>query len=235
MLSLKKSVKRVAIAAAFSTIATMAQAHEARVVNDGYVISDQTGQVVRDSFGWCWHTSSWTPEKATVIGCDGYTGEKVVAVVSPPPVAHVRRFALKTDTLFGFDKATLRAEGKHAIDKLFDELKDLDPKEGKVLVVGYTDRIGSDKYNQGLSERRAHAVRSYLVAKGMPADKIEAEGRGKSHPVTGDTCKGTKKTKALIACLSPDRRVEVEVVGKRVVIETPNAANDLPPSEVHSR
>jgi outer membrane protein OmpA-like peptidoglycan-associated protein len=224
MLSLKKSVKLLAIAAAFSTIATVAQADEARVVNDGYVISDQTGQVVRDSFGWCWHTSSWTPEKATVIGCDGYTGEKVVAVA--PPTAQVRRFALKADTLFAFDKATLRPEGKHTIDQLFEELKDLDPKEGKVLVVGHTDRIGSEKYNQVLSEKRANTVRSYLIAKGIPADKIQAEGRGKSNPVTGDTCKGTKKTKALIACLQPDRRVDIEVIGDRVVVETNGAASD---------
>lgn len=223
MLSLKKSVKLLAIAAAFSTIAAVAQADTARVVNDGYVTSDVTGQVVRDSFGWCWHTSAWTPEKATVIGCDGYTGEKAVAAA---PTSAIRRFALKADTLFAFDKAVLRPEGKQAIDQLFEELKDLHPKEGKVFVAGHTDRIGSAKYNQTLSEKRADTVRSYLVAKGIPADKITAEGHGKSHSVTGDTCKGTKRTPALVACLQPDRRVDIEVTGSRVVVDTAVASGN---------
>jgi outer membrane protein OmpA-like peptidoglycan-associated protein len=221
MLSLKKSVKLIAIAAAFSTIANVAQADKARVVNDGYVISEETGQVVRNDFGWCWHTSSWTPEKATVVGCDGYTGEKAVVVETPlAEVNKVRHFALKADTLFAFDKATLRPAGKKAIDDLVAELKDLDPKSGKVLVIGHTDRIGSDKYNLHLSERRAKAVGAYLVAKGIPAGKIHTEGRGKADSVTGDQCKGTKKTAALVECLQPDRRVEIKVDGDRVVTIT---------------
>lgn len=218
MLSLKKSVKLLAVAAAF-TAAAAAQAEgpaPARVVTDAYVVSDQTGQVVRDSFGWCWRTSSWTPEKATVVGCDGYTGEQAPAPVAAPTSA-VKRFTLRADTLFAFDKYDLKPEGKQAIDQLIGELRDIDPKEGKILVVGYTDRIGSAAYNQKLSERRANTVRNYLVEKGVPADKVASEGRGKANPVTGDTCKATKVRKTLIACLQPDRRVEIEVLGSRVV------------------
>lgn len=219
MLSLKKSIKVLAIAAVLTTVSTVAQAEEVRVVNDGYGVSEQTGQVVRDSYGQCWHTNSWTPEKATVVGCDGYTSTAVTA-----PTKEVRRFTLKTDTLFGFDKVTLRPEGKRALDQLFAELKDIDPKDGKILVNGYTDRIGSDQYNLNLSLRRANTVRAYLIAKGVPTDKIVAEGHGKANPVTGDTCKripslkNLKERKELIICLQPDRRVEVEVHGKRVVV-----------------
>lgn len=214
MLTLKKSIKALALATALATVSVVAQAEEGRVVNDGYATSDQTGQVVRDNFGTCWHTDSWTPEKATVVGCDGYTGERVAA-----PTKDVQRFTLKTDTLFAYDKHDLRSEGKKSVDQLFEELKDLDPKDGKVVVVGYTDRIGSDRYNDALSAKRANTVRTYLIAKGVPKEKIHAEGRGKSNPVTGDTCKGTKKSKELIACLQPDRRVEIEVQGKRVVVK----------------
>jgi OOP family OmpA-OmpF porin len=82
-----------------------------------------------------------------------------------------------------------------------------------VLVSGHTDRIGSDAYNQKLSERRADAVRDYLVSKGVAKNKIEAIGLGEKQPVTGTTCQ-QKNQKELITCLQPDRRVEVEVKGE---------------------
>ena len=80
---------------------------------------------------------------------------------------------------------------------------------------GHTDRIGTDAYNQKLSERRADAVRDYLVSKGVPKAKIEALGLGEKQPVTGTSC-NQKNQKELIACLQPDRRVEVEVKGETV-------------------
>jgi OOP family OmpA-OmpF porin len=79
-----------------------------------------------------------------------------------------------------------------------------------ISVVGHTDRIGPNAYNQKLSDRRAESVRNYLAGKGIPADKIRTEGRGKSEPVTGDTCKKERGNK-LITCLQPDRRVDVSV------------------------
>jgi len=80
-----------------------------------------------------------------------------------------------------------------------------------VLVTGHTDRIGSDAYNQKLSERRADAVRDYLVSKGVPRDKIEAIGVGKKQPVV--QC-DQKNFKELIACLQPNRRVEIQAKGE---------------------
>jgi len=82
-----------------------------------------------------------------------------------------------------------------------------------VLVTGHTDRIGTQAYNQKLSERRADAVRDYLVSKGVARDKIETLGMGKTQPVPGVTCNMTAM-KELIACLAPNRRVEVEVKGE---------------------
>ena len=84
-----------------------------------------------------------------------------------------------------------------------------------VLVTGHTDPIGTQQYNQKLSERRADAVRDYLVSKGVPKDKIETLGMGKTQPVPGVVCKQTNR-KELIACLAPLRRVEVEVKGEAI-------------------
>ncbi len=81
-----------------------------------------------------------------------------------------------------------------------------------VTVTGHTDRIGSAAYNTRLSMRRAEAVKAHLVELGIPAAKIVAAGKGETHPVTKPgECKGDKATKELIACLQPDRRVEIEV------------------------
>jgi OOP family OmpA-OmpF porin len=80
-----------------------------------------------------------------------------------------------------------------------------------VNVNGHTDRIGSSQYNQKLSERRAETVKAYLISKGTDASKIETYGFGKTTPVK--SCPDQKDRKALIACLQPNRRVEVEVKG----------------------
>jgi OOP family OmpA-OmpF porin len=85
-----------------------------------------------------------------------------------------------------------------------------------ISAIGYTDPIGSAKYNQGLSERRASSVKSYLGEKGIPAEKIKAEGRGKNDlKVTFADYKGSKGRKALIECLQPNRRTEVSVTGTK--------------------
>jgi OOP family OmpA-OmpF porin len=87
----------------------------------------------------------------------------------------------------------------------------------RITVTGHTDRISSHAYNLKLSARRADAVKAYLVqTAGIPGDKISAKGVNGSDPVTKPgECKGTKPTKQLIACLQPDRRVDVEVTGTR--------------------
>ena len=80
-----------------------------------------------------------------------------------------------------------------------------------VNVNGHTDRLGSPQYNQKLSERRAESIKAYLISKGTPAAKIETYGFGKTMPVK--SCPDQKDRKALIACLQPNRRVEIEVKG----------------------
>ncbi len=133
----------------------------------------------------------------------------------PPPVVLPRKVSFSADSLFDFNKSNVKPGGQQDLDKLAAELKGT--QFDVINVTGHTDRIGSHAYNQKLSERRADAVKGYLMTSaGIAGDKIVAKGVDGAEPVTkpGD-CKGTKATKALIACLQPDRRVEVEVVGTR--------------------
>jgi OOP family OmpA-OmpF porin len=129
----------------------------------------------------------------------------------PPPAPTVQKITLDSKVLFDFDKAVLKPEGKAAIDsQVVGNLAKVQ-KLDVVLVTGHTDRLGTDEYNQKLSERRADAVRDYLVSKGVDKAKIETIGLGEKQPVV--QC-DQKNRKELIACLQPNRRVEVQVKGE---------------------
>jgi OOP family OmpA-OmpF porin len=130
---------------------------------------------------------------------------------APPPAQPYRKLRLAVDTHFRFDRAELTPAGAAELDKLVGEMGAA--QIGAITIVGYTDRIGPDAYNQKLSERRAASVKQHLLSRSVEADRMQAIGRGKNDPVTApDACKGIKG-KRLIKCLAPDRRVEVEVVG----------------------
>ncbi len=191
---------------------------------EGYLV-DNRGVAARNSSNLgnlCWHTNEWTPAKA-IYECEPDLVPKKVAVVAPPPPAPKpapapapipSKMHFSADELFDFDKAIVKhSAAQDNLEELAARLKTL--SYDSVNVVGYTDRIGTEEYNRRLSLRRAEAVKNHLVTHGVPPGKIRVEGRGRADPVTGDRCKGTKKTKALIACLQPDRRVIVEVGGTR--------------------
>lgn len=133
----------------------------------------------------------------------------------PPPPPMPQKVSFSADSLFDFDSAAVKQAGRGELDKLATDLRGVD--FDVINVTGHTDRIGRQAYNQKLSTQRAEAVGSYLVnAAGIPASKINAKGVNGSDPVTKPgECVGTKVTPALIACLQPDRRVDVEVTGKR--------------------
>src|SRR6185295_13283889 len=178
----------------------------------------------------CWRTGYWTPQMA-ILECDPDLVPKPVAPPPPPaaapappppapppapaPAPQVQKITLASKALFDFDKAILKPEGKAAIDsEILSKLAQVQKLE-LVLVTGHTDRIGTQQYNQKLSERRADSVRDYLVSKGVPKDKIETLGMGKTQPIPGLVC-NQKSLKEKIACLAPDRRVEIEVKGEGV-------------------
>jgi outer membrane protein OmpA-like peptidoglycan-associated protein len=119
----------------------------------------------------------------------------------------------EAEPLFSFDRFNIRADQRRKLDELVGQLKRTTYET--VMVVGHADRIGTEPYNQKLSERRAASVKAYLVRKGVPANKIAAEGRGKTEPITKSEDCPQKTRKALIVCYVPDRRVEVTVSAQK--------------------
>lgn len=216
---IKLITKNILLASALVGIGAAAQAQTPGIDlkgTVGYVI-DQRGYVAKSGTGLCWRTGYWTPAMA-IAECDPDLVKKdepktravEAAAAAPKPAA--QKVTMAADALFDFDKALLRPEGKAKLDQLANDIKGI--KLEVIIAVGHADRIGSDKYNQKLSERRAAAVKDYLVSKGVEANRVYAEGKGEKQPITGDTCgKSVAKTKKLIACLQPDRRVEIEVIG----------------------
>jgi OOP family OmpA-OmpF porin len=121
-----------------------------------------------------------------------------------------KQFTLSSDVLFDSNKATLKPQAGQALDTLYSQIEEA--KDRSATVIGYTDRIGSEAYNQKLSEQRARTVADYLIGKGLPAARSMWKGVAKQSPVTGDSCT-SKSKRELIVCLAPDRRVEVKVQG----------------------
>jgi OOP family OmpA-OmpF porin len=174
---------------------------------------DASGQPWRNGPGSeCWRDSSWTPATAYPT-CDGAAkppppAPMAAAAPPPPPAAPppapapapvaaaprpaAQKVTYAADTFFDFDKYVIKPEGKAKLDDLVDKTKGIALEV--IIAVGHTDNIGTVEYNQKLSERRANAVKDYLVSKGMKnpiASNSTAEGRAKN------------------------RRTEIEVVGTR--------------------
>lgn len=214
----RSAVRLVALAVLAASAAPLATYAD---TSPGYV-HDSDGKVVTTIYGECVHTLWWKPSMA-VPGCDGY---KEAAVVVPKPVEHVEpapapepvapakpeKVTLDAKTLFNFDKATLRPDGRDKLDTLVAKLKRY-PTVIDVQVVGYTDRIGSSAYNKRLSEKRAQTVADYLRSRtDVKRTKYEVLGKGKADPVV--ECHNTGSAKALIKCLQPNRRVEVNITAE---------------------
>lgn len=193
--------------------------------NQGFLL-DSNGSIVRSATtGDCVRTSDWT--SARDVACNPVTQPPKPVAATPPPPKRAPEPApvparilpqsidFSADALFGFNQAVLSPAGRVALDDFARQLSGAQYEA--IFVTGHTDRLGTAKYNQKLSERRAHAVKNYLVRKGVPANRINTDGRGETQPVTrpGD-CQGPRSAR-LIACLQPDRRVHVEVTGTKTV------------------
>lgn len=175
---------------------------------------DMRGNVVRDADGNCLRTADWSPSNALAL-CDPAVvkqraAEKPVrgeeARVSGV-LAQVDLAVLQAGNAFAFDKAELSAAGKEMLAKIVARHKN--DYVARVVVTGYTDRIGNDEYNLKLSQRRADAVKAQLVADGIPAERIRTSAEGSADPLV--TCPGLGG-EALIRCLAPNRRTEVRFV-----------------------
>ena len=152
----------------------------------------------------CWRDAAWTPATAAK-GCDGFLEPKKAAAAAKPaaqPKVTQTKITLQADTLYDFDKATLKPEGKATLDKVAADLNKI--RLEVIIAVGNTDGVGSDAYNQALGQRRAQSVKAYLISKGVDGGRVYTESKGKSNPVaTNATAEGRAK----------NRRTDIEVVG----------------------
>ena len=182
--------------------------------NDNWMAS---GTAVRTTAGECVRNGVWTPATAaaecapdlkpapraapaTVVPAPAPAAAVPPAV--PAPAAVPARVTLQADALFDFDKSVLKPEGRARLSKFVADTQGV--RYSVVIVIGHTDSIGTDAYNQRLGLRRAEAVKAYLVSQGMAANTIQTASRGKREPVADNR---TAAGRAL------NRRVVIEVSG----------------------
>jgi len=149
---------------------------------------------------------------------------QLVEVRTPAPAASIAAEAqvmrnevhLDGDAFFRFDHADLSADAIAALDELIAKLKS-DARVSRVSVVGHTDSVGSEAYNQKLSERRAASAKAHLVSRGIPAEQIDTRGEGELNPAfPNDSAENRQK----------NRRVDVEFL---TIEETTVAAAEPAP------
>lgn len=203
----------------------------------GYVVSRESQEIVRNNYEECWKDAYFDKETQGRVEC----GDAVAQAPAAPEYVD-ETVALSAKTLFGFDKDNLRPQAIETLNNLAARLSNESVQS--VRVEGHTDFMGSEQYNQALSERRANVVANYLVNQGVPAGKISAAVLGESQAQMTATCEaevaGKKLSKAkrraqLIACIEPDRRVDVKIrsVVQRQVSTGAEAVGERPASDNH--
>jgi len=224
------SAFRITLAAAAVCATLLPAVGSAQERKDGY-LTDVQGNVVRAiGAGVCVRTSQWTPALA-VAECDPDLIPKPAPKPAPPPPPKPEakpapkpeaKKPAKPEMMnverkielqgMPFDKAEMTPENVKELDEFMADLKPV--TLGAIIVTGHTDRIGSLKYNQRLSERRAVVVKDYVVSKGIDPKLIFWEGKAFKQPIpVTKFCSNKMKRKQLIECLAPNRRVTVEAVG----------------------
>ena len=217
-------VATVAVVAPMSVFAQPATTAPGRIDNwrnvDGNVWKNGTREL-------CWRDNFWTPATA-VADCDGALKPVVAAAPAPvapapapepapvapapapapaapiAPVPSSEKVTYAADAFFDFNKADLKQEAKTKLDDLVSKTKEINLEV--IIAVGHTDSIGGDAYNDKLSVKRAESIKTYLTSKGVEANRVYTEGKGKKQPVADNkTAEGRAK----------NRRVEIEVVGTR--------------------
>ena len=206
-------------------------------IDEHALLLDTRGAPVMNATGLCWHTG-YGPAPLWTAGCHAEVPAPVVqyvapvaqpaaavapepkpapavivAAAAPPPV--YEKVAFDANVLFDSDKSALTSAGRSTLDAFVSKIGGLDTQS--VMAIGYADRMGSEASNQILSEERVNAVKSYLVAKGVPADRVKTRALGERRPSTAAAeCKDANNPKN-VACMQPDRHVSIEISGARLV------------------
>ena len=186
--------------------------------DNGYWVGSD-GNLAKSGSGSCVRTGSWTPARANAE-CDPELMPKVAAapvapapqartepvVVAAMPMPAIEKVSMSADALFDFDKSELKQDGKAALDEVVRKLNLAGAELGVIVSTGHTDSTGSDAYNMDLSMRRAEAVKTYLVDKGIDSDRINTIGEGRHLPIADNaTAEGRAE----------NRHVEIEVTSTR--------------------
>lgn len=191
---------KIALALAFAA-ATAAGSASAQVVDNW---RGNFGDVWKNgSNELCWRNNFWTPATG-IAGCDGVPVAANTPAPAPVVAPTAQKVVLNADTFFDFDKATIKPEGRQILDQVAAQSAQLNLET--LIATGHTDSTGPEAYNLKLSQRRANAVKDYLVGKGVPGDRIYVEGKGEANPIASNA---TREGRA------QNRRVEIEIVGTR--------------------
>jgi len=171
---------------------------------------------------YCWRNNFWTPATAAA-DCDGAVKPPPAAAAAPAapeatpapaaapavvPVPVSEKVTFAADAFFDFDKSVLKPEGKAKLDDVVSKLGSINLEV--IIAVGHTDSVGTDAYNQALSVRRAEAVKSYLIGKGVDKNRVYTEGKGEKQPVADNKMSDGR---------AKNRRVEIEVVGTKKAVQ----------------
>ena len=200
----------IASIAAGMLLANIAIAHDAGKTNDSYV-GDSQKHYITHSTGDCVRTGHWHKGDQTV-DCGAMPVAKAPAPPPPPPAPRppaqpsYETFSLAANALFDHDKATLKPAGIASIQTLNGKIKERGGQVFDIDVIGHTDSDGSEEYNQGLSIRRATAVRDFMVSEGIDPGIIDVSGKGESSPIASNS---TREGRA------QNRRVDIRVGIKR--------------------
>lgn len=205
-------MKKIALAAGVALALGASIAQAASPLEQEYVVNPGEQTVWRTSSGECWHTGAWTEENAVIPGCDGYAQAATPAPApkaepTPAPTYTAEEDTKKFALYFDFDST--KVGDVSAIVNYIGTLSNLE----KINLSGHADFIGSAAYNNRLAKRRAMAVANKLSAAGVDKDIMEVSSLGEASPIANCSGRGAE----LIACLRPDRRVDVEIHGEKQV------------------
>jgi OOP family OmpA-OmpF porin len=155
--------------------------------------------------GLCWHTG-YGPAPLWTAGCH--------ADRMTPVAQYVEKVAFEATVLFDSNKSNLSSAGRSTLDAFVGKIRGLDTQS--VMAIGYADRMGSQASNQILSEERVNAVKSYLIGKGVTADRVRTSAWGETRPSTAAADCNDANTARNVACMQPDRHVFIEISGSRL-------------------